>query len=143
MEWPPPPGPGPYALSLTTVPFAVLVALLGLFVVMFLLLRRSHPRAQRALEGYLEAAGVDIAFLAFAVLLVIALWLSDPRGNRTALALYDVVMKGYWLAFSIPIVTVGSSVHSRSKGTIPWLTPALGVAALLFLVFFAIYFTGV
>ncbi|HYK93427.1 MAG TPA: hypothetical protein VEY07_05230 [Thermoplasmata archaeon] len=142
MDWPPPPGPGPYALALDTVPFAVLLALLGLFVVMFLLLRRSHPRAERALEGYLEAASVDIAFLGFAILLVVALWLHDPHANRTGLALYEVVMRGYWLAFSIPIVTVGSSVHSRSRGSIPWLPPALGVAALLFLVFFGYYFAG-
>ena len=143
MNLPPTPGPGPYHLTLDTPPFFVLLTILAMFVVMLWLLRRSHPRAERALEGYLEAASVDLAFLAFSILLVVALVFYDPWANRTALALYDVILKGYWLAFSIPIVTVGSSVHSRSRGSIPWLAPSLGVAGLLFLLFFAIYFTGV
>ncbi|HZY91297.1 MAG TPA: hypothetical protein VFG07_00775 [Thermoplasmata archaeon] len=142
MNWPPAPGPGPYALSLDTTPFYVLVALLGLFLVMLGLLRRSHPRAERALDGYLEAASVDVAFLMFSILLVVLLVFQDPKGNRTALALYDVILKGYWLVFSIPIVTVGSSVHSRSRGAIPWLAPALAISAVLFLAFFEFYFMG-
>ena len=142
MEWPPAPGPGPYALPLDTAGFYVLVAILGLFVAMLWLLRRSHPRAQRAFEGYLEAASVDIAFLVFSLVLIVSLSVRDPYGNRTALALYQVVMTGYWLAFAIPIVTVGSSVHSRSRGTIAWLIPSLAVAIGLFAGFFALYFTG-
>jgi hypothetical protein len=139
---PPAPGPGPFLLSLAIAPFYVLLALLGLFIVMFLLLRQSHPRARRALEGYLEAAGVDIAFLGFAVALVVVLTTRDPHGNRTAYALYEVIVTGYWLAFAIPIVTVGSSVHTRSRGGIPWLVPSVAVAVGLFVLFFAAYYTG-
>ena len=142
MGLPPSPGPGPFELSLAVTPFYVLLSLIGLFVVMLLLLRGSHPRARRAFEGYKEAAGVDLAFLLFAVVLVVALVATDPRANRTAYALYEVIMTGYWLAFALPIVTVGSSVHSRSRGTIPWLAPAVAVAGLLFAVFFAAYYQG-
>ena len=142
MGFPPAPGPGPFVISLAVDPFYVLLALLGLFVIMFLLLRQSHPRARRALEGYLEAAGVDLAFLLFAVALVIVLAAYDAHGNRTAFALYRVIVTGYWLAFAIPIVTVGSSVHSRSRGGIPWLLPSLAVAIALFFLFFAAYYNG-
>lgn len=142
MTWPPPPGAGPYVLTLDTPPFYVLVALLVLFVGMLWMLRRSHPRAQRALDGYMEAASVDIAFLVFAFLLVVAVVYHDPHGNRTSLALYDVILKGYWLAFSIPVVTVGSSVSSRTGGAIRWFLPSMAVAIGLFAVFFAYYFMG-
>ncbi|HTT34902.1 MAG TPA: hypothetical protein VLX64_06315 [Thermoplasmata archaeon] len=139
MPLPPAPGVGPYALPLDRPSIAVLFALLGLFAVMLALLRRGHPKARRALEGYVEAAAVDIGFLVFALALVVGLALEFPHGNRTARGLYDVVADGYWLAFAIPIVTVGSSVHSRSRGGIPWLGPSLGIAAVLFGVFFAVY----
>lgn len=142
MGWPPAPGPGPYPLALNTPTFAVLVALLALFIGMLVLLRQSHPRARRAFDGYVEASAVDIGFLAFALVLVIALVLYDPRGNLTSYALYEVVLRGYWLAFAIPIVTVGSSVHSRSRGAIPWLWPSIGVAMLLFAIFFVAYQAG-
>ncbi|MCI4336543.1 MAG: hypothetical protein L3K17_05030 [Thermoplasmata archaeon] len=128
-----------HPLTLDTPPFFVILALLGLFIAMLWLLRQSHPRARRALDGYLEASAVDIVFLAFAVILVIGLVAHDPRGNATSFALYEVILRGYWLAFAIPIVTVGSSVHSRSKGTIPWLWPSVLVAVALFLVFFGVY----
>lgn len=139
MGWPPEPGSGRFLLALNTPPFFVLLALLALFVGMLLLLRQSHPKARRALEGYLEASAIDIAFLAFALILVLALAFVDPRGNVTSYALYEVVLRGYWLAFAIPIVTVGSSVHSRSRGAIPWLWPSIGVASLLFAIFFGVY----
>lgn len=142
MPWPPAPGPGSHLLALNTPPFFVLLALLGLFVGMLLLLRQSHPKARRALDGHLEASAVDIGFLAFALVLVLGLAFLYPRGNLTAYALYEVVLRGYWLAFAIPIVTVGSSVHSRSHGAIPWLWPSVGVAALLFGVFFGVYLLG-
>lgn len=142
MGWPPAPGPGSHLLALDTPAFAVLVALLGLFIGMLILLRQSHPRARRAFDGYLEASAVDIGFLAFALVLVVALAIHDPRGNLTSYALYEVVLRGYWLAFAIPIVTVGSSVHSRSRGAIAWLWPSVGVAALLFAIFFAVYASG-
>ena len=142
MNWPPAPGPGPYALPLDSTAFFVLVAILGLFVSMLVLLRRSHPRALRALDGYMEAASVDIAFLVLSIVLVVGLAVEFPYGNRTSLALYSVVLRGYWLAFSIPIVTVGSSVHSRTRGAIPWLVPSVAAAVGLFLVFFAAYYEG-
>ncbi len=140
MNWPPLPGPGIYAIRLDTAPFYVLVALLALFALLLGVLRHRHPQSKRPVEGFLEAAGVDIAFLAFSFALVVGLAYSDPYGNRTAFALYSVILQGYWLAFSIPIVTVGSSVHSRTRGTVPWLVPSVAVAAILFLGFFAYYF---
>ncbi len=142
MTWPPPPGPGVYPLPLDTAPFYVLVAVFGLFLLMLAYLLRSHPRAQRGLDGFLEAASVDITFLGFSLALLVGLVWHDPEGNRTAYALYSVILRGYWLALSIPIVTVGSSVHNRSRGAIPWLVPSVAIAGALFVVFFGIYFTG-
>jgi hypothetical protein len=135
------PGPGPYVLSLDTAAFGVLILTLGLFVLMLLLLR-SSTRGKRAFEGYLDAAGVSLGFLVFAVVLVVALALHDPDGNRTAYALFATVLTGYWLAFAIPVVTVGSSVQARSRGSIRWLLPAVGVAALMFLVLFGYYYAA-
>jgi hypothetical protein len=142
VGWPSDPGPGPYPLSLADPAFYILLGLLAIFIAMFLLLRRTHPNARRALDGYLEAAAIDMGFLVFAVLLVVALAVKDPHGNTTAFALFRVVLGGYWLAFSIPIVTVGSSIHTRSRGGIPWRIPALGVAALLFGACFAYYYAS-
>jgi hypothetical protein len=120
-----PPGPGPHDLSLSTPAFYLLVASLGLFVVMLFLLRHFYPKRKRGLEGYLDAAGVSLAFLVFGVVLVVLLATRDPHGNGTAYALYETVLTGYWLAFAIPVVTVGSSVQARSRGAIPWLVPAV------------------
>ncbi len=142
MNWPPLPGPGAYALTLYTPAFYVLTAVMALFILMLAYLLRSHPRAQRALDGYLEAASVDIVFLAFSLALVLGLAWHDPYGNRTAFALYSVILRGYWLALAIPVVTVGSSVHNRSRGSIPWLGPSVAIAAILFGIFFAVYFSG-
>ena len=127
-----PPGPGPYVLSLDTAGFVVLTVSLVLFVDMFLVLRRFHPNRKRGLEGYLEGAGVSLGFLVFGFLLVIALALHDPEGNKTSYSLYTTILTGYWLAFSIPVVTVGSSVQARSRGAIPWLVPSMVVAGLMF-----------
>ncbi|HYA57905.1 MAG TPA: hypothetical protein VEH57_05530 [Thermoplasmata archaeon] len=135
-----PPGPGPTPLPLATTAFYVLVGTLALFVAMLLYLRSSHPRRKRGLEGYLDAAGVSLGFLAFSVVLVIAVTLHDPMGNRTSFALYTTVLTGYWLAFAIPVVTVGSSVHARSRGQIPWLVPSVVIAVLMFGVLFAYYY---
>ena len=99
-------------------------------------LREFHPHRKRGLEGYFEAAGIDLAFLVVAVLLVVGLVWYDPRGNRTALALYRVILGGYWLTFAIPIVTVGSSIHARSRGKVPWLVPSIVAAAALFAALF-------
>ena len=135
------PAHGPYDLSLAVPAFYLLVGLLALFVVMLWYLRRGHPRGRRGLEGFLEAAGLDLVFLVFAVALVVALVWADPHGNRTAYALYEVVLGGVWLTFSIPIVTVGWSVHSHSRGGIPWRIPSVLVAVALFALAFAYYYT--
>src|SRR5271170_5115315 len=60
------PANGAYNLTLATPAFYLLVVTLALFVVMLLLLRRSTP-GKRAFEGYLDAAGVSLGFLVFAV----------------------------------------------------------------------------
>ncbi|MFI5418765.1 MAG: hypothetical protein ACHQ2Y_07730 [Candidatus Lutacidiplasmatales archaeon] len=142
MSFPPSPGPGTYVLTLDTAPFFILVGLLAVFAAMLWLLRNQYPGRRRGLDGYLEAAGVDLAFLAFAVVLVVSLCQSYPHGNRTSFALYRVVLDGYWLTFAIPVVAVGSSVHSRSRGGIPWLVPSVAAALLLFVALFAYYYSA-
>ena len=134
-----PPGPGPHDLSLSTPAFYVLTATLALFVAMLLLLRHFYPKGKRGLEGYLDAAGVSLAFLAFGVVLVVLLVSRDPHGNGTAYALYETILTGYWLAFAIPVVTVGSSVQARSRGAIRWLLPSVVTAVAMFFAIFAYY----
>jgi hypothetical protein len=134
------PGPGPFALPLRTLGFYLLLASLGLFVLLLLLLRSNYPRGRRALEGYLDAAGVSLAFLGFAVVLVVYLAFRFPAGNRAAFALYTTVLSGYWLAFAIPVVTVGSSVQARSRGSVRWLVPAVVAAAGAFVLLAAYYY---
>jgi len=134
-----PPGPGPHALSLATAGFYLLATTLGLFVLMLLLLRHYYPNRKRGLEGYLDAAGVSLAFLVFGFLLVVALATHDPRGNGTSYALYETILTGYWLAFAIPVVTVGSSVQARSRGAIRWLVPSMVIAVAMFFALFAYY----
>jgi hypothetical protein len=85
---------------------------------MLFLLHYYYPKRKRGLEGYLDAAGVSLAFLVFGVIPVVALATRDPHGNGTAYALYETVLTGYWLAFAIPVVTVGSSGQARSRGAI-------------------------
>ncbi|MGP8071850.1 MAG: hypothetical protein ACLPZM_01805 [Thermoplasmata archaeon] len=135
------PANGTYNLSLATPAFFVLVVTLALFILMLFLLRQS-TRGKRAFEGYLDAAGVSLGFLVFAVGLVVGLSTRDPHGNRTAFALYSTVLTGYWLAFAIPVVTVGSSVQARSRGAIQWLLPAIGVAILMFFALFGYYYVA-
>jgi hypothetical protein len=134
------PGPGRYPLPLGTWAFAILLAVLFLLVLMYVVLRVRHPTGRRWVEGYLEAAGVDLAFLFASLFVLVWLHLHDPLGNRSALALYDTILGGYWLAFAIPIVTVGSSVQSRTRGGVPWLIPSVIVAVLIFLAIFAYYY---
>jgi hypothetical protein len=141
MGWPPDPGHGPYALALDTTAFYVLAASLFVFVGMLWLLHSRYPGRKRGLEGYLEAAGITLVFLSFGFALVIALAMHDPHGNRTSFALYQVVLSGYWFSFAVPVVTVGSSVESRSRGRIPWLLPSILVATGMFGVLFAYYVT--
>jgi hypothetical protein len=137
-----PPGPGPYALSLGTAAFALLGISLFLFVLMFLVLRNYHPNGKRGLEGYLDAAGVSLTFLVFALVLVVAIAAHDPEGNKTSYALYRTVLTGYWLAFAIPVVTVGSSVQARSRGAIRWLIPSMLIAGMMFGALFAYYYVA-
>jgi hypothetical protein len=140
MGLPPAPGSGAFAVTLATPSFYVLVALLFVFVAMLWALRRFYPGRKRGLEGYYEAAGIDLAFLLVGVSVVLLLVWHDPHGNRTSFALYRVVLGGLWLTFAIPVVTVGSSVQSRSRGRIPWLTPAVLIAIAMFGVLFAFYY---
>ena len=139
MAWPPSPGPGPYPLPLATPAYYVLVALLALFVLMLWYLH-NHTSRKRALDGFFEAAGIDLAFLVLAVLLVTAVALHDPNGNRTSRALYEMMLSGYWLAFSIPIVTIGSSVEQRTRGSAGWLAPSVVACGVLFLILFVYYY---
>jgi hypothetical protein len=134
------PGPGPNPLSLANPSFYALVGALGAFLAMLFVLRAVHPKRQRGLEGYREAAGVSLGFLGFAVGLVVALAWYDPQGNRTSLALFRTVLASYWLALALPIVTVGSSVEARSRGAIRWAWTSVGVAVLLFGAMFAYYY---
>jgi len=136
----PQPGPGIHELSLSTPAFYLLAASLALFVVMLLLLRHFYPTRKRGLEGYLDAAGVSLAFLAFGVILVVLLATRDPKGNGTAYALFETILSGYWLAFAIPVVTVGSSVQARSRGAIRWLVPSVLIAITMFFAIFAYYY---
>jgi hypothetical protein len=142
MGWPPDPGDGGYALTLGTTSFYLLIASLFVFVGMLWLLHARYPGRKRGLEGYLEAAGITLAFLSFGFALVVSLALHDPHGNRTSFALYRVVLSGYWFTFAVPVVTVGSSVESRSRGRIPWLAPSVIAAVAMFGVLFAYYFVA-
>jgi hypothetical protein len=135
-----PPGPGPHDLPLATPAFYVLATSLGLFVLMLFLLLHYYPKRKLGLEGYLDAAGVSLGFLVFGVILVVALATHDPHGNGTAYALYETILTGYWLAFAIPVVTVGSSVQARSRGTIKWMLPSMGIAVAMFFGLFAYYY---
>jgi hypothetical protein len=136
------PGPGRYALPLATPGFYLLLALLATFGLMLLLLRHQHPRRRRGVEGYFEAASIDLGFLLSGLLLVVSLSTGDPHGNRTSEALYNVVIGGYWFTFSIPIVTVGASIHKRTRGGVPWLLPSVVAAVALFFVLFAYDFVS-
>jgi hypothetical protein len=137
---PPAPGPGAYALSLATPGFFILVLTLALFFLMLVVLVRMHPARKRGFEGYLDAAGVSLGFLVFAVTLTVVLALHDPYGNRTAWALYATAVTGYWLAFAIPIVTVGSSIQGRTRGAVRWMVPSVLVAVLMFFTLFGYYY---
>jgi hypothetical protein len=134
------PGPGRYPLPLGTWAFAILVAVLGPFLVMYVLLRIRHPSGRRWVQGYLDAAGVDIAFLVASVLALVWLRFHDPMGNRSSFAIYDTILSGSWLTFAIPIVTVGSSVHSRTRGGVPWRIPSIVLAVAIFAAVFAYYY---
>jgi hypothetical protein len=138
--WPPFPGSGRIPLPLSTPSFYILVSLIGLFALMLWYLSHAYPGHRRGLEGYFEAAGIDLAFLIFAVLLVVLLGLEFPRGNRTSWALYSVAINGYWLTFAIPMVTVGSSVESRSRKRIRWLIPSIVLSLVMFGGLFAYYY---
>jgi hypothetical protein len=134
------PGPGGFQLTLASFAFGVLVSVLVLPALLYLALRWRHPKGKRWVQGYLEAAGVNLLFLLAAVLIVLGLYFGDPSGNRTSFAIYLTVLDGYWLAFAIPIVTVGTSVHSKTRGGVPWRLPSVVVSLAIFVVIFAYYY---
>jgi hypothetical protein len=134
------PGPGPYHLSLATPGFYLLLATLAIFLAMLVVLKRGHPNRKRGLEGYLDAAGVSLVFLALSTALVVGLATKDPDGNLTAYALFETVLTGYWLAFAIPVVTVGSSVEARSRQAIRWLAPSILIAGAMFFAVFGYFY---
>ncbi len=134
------PGRGPHAITLLTPAFYVLVVLLALFAAMLWYLWQRYPNRRRGFEGYFEAAGIDLVFLIFGVVLTVALVAEDPHANETSFALYRVILGGYWLTFAIPMVTVASSVEARSRGRIPWLVPSVLLAGLMFAGLFLYYF---
>lgn len=136
------PGPGRYPLDLDTPGFFLLLLLLAMFGTMLYLLYRQYPRRKRGLEGYYEAASIDLGFLVGGCLLVLVLAAADPHGNRTSLALFEVVLGGYWFTFAIPIVTVGTSIHKRTRGGIPWMVPSVAASIALFFGLFAFYFVA-
>jgi glycerol uptake facilitator-like aquaporin len=140
VGWPASPGSGPYPLPLNVPAFYVLVLLLGAFVAMLWVLHHYYPYRKRALQGFFDAAGIDLAFLVLGVVVVVGVAAHDPSGNRTSRALYDVVLSGYWLTFSIPLVTVGSSVEARSRGSAAWMIPSVLACGVLFLLLFGYYF---
>jgi hypothetical protein len=140
VPWPAAPGPGQYPLPLDAPGLYLLLLLLGTFLGMLWLLYRYFPGRRRATEGFYEAAYIDVSFLIFGLVLVLALGLAYAHGNRTSLALYRVVLGGYWFTFSIPIVTVGLTIHRRSRGGVPWRYPAVVAAGLLFVGLFAFYY---
>ncbi len=135
----PPPGPGPFTISLDTTAFFLLVAVLLLLLLMLWYLWVAYPHRKRGLEGYLDAVGIDIGFALLGIGIVTGLFFYDPSGDLTSYALYRTILSGYWLAFAIPIVTVGSSVQARSRGSIRWLLPSIVIDALLFLAIFGYY----
>lgn len=135
-----PPGPGPFPISLATVPFYVLLGTVAVFGLMWVALRIYHPQRKRGLEAFREAAGVSVGFLLLALALVVGLAAFDPSGNRTSYALFRTVISGYWLALAIPVVSVAGTVEMRSRGAIRWFLPSLAVAAGLFIAAFGYYY---
>lgn len=128
-------GTSGYPISLDTISFYVLLGVLALFVAMYLALR-ANTRSRRALQGFREAIFVDAAFLLFSVLLVLYLAVAYPSGNHVAWAVSQVVLNGLWLTFAIPVVTVGFSVHSHTRGEVAWMVPSILFAAGLFVVLY-------
>lgn len=133
---PPAPGSGPYALSLNIPAFYILLGVLGLFGLLLAILWGQHRGRKRAFEGFTEAAWVDLVFVGAALLVAVSFANAYPMANRTAWALFTTVLGGYWLSFAIPIVTVGSSIHSRTRGGIPWLVPSVLAAVVMFVAIF-------
>lgn len=140
MALPPWPGSGPYALTLDAPGLYLLGLLLLTFATILVLLHRLYPGRQRAVDGFFEAASIDLAFLIVGLALVLALALSDPHGNRTSVALYRVVTLGYWYTFSIPVVTIGTSIEDRTRGAIAWKLPSLLASGALFGALFVFYY---
>lgn len=124
-----------YVITLADPSFYLLLAGLALFVGMYLALR-AHTSSRRAFAGFREAVNVAVIFLVLAILAVVYLALSYPHGSRVAWAVSEVFLQGVWLAFAVPVVTVGFTVHSRTRGQVAWAIPSLIFAAGLFVVLY-------
>lgn len=125
----------PYLITLDNANFFILLAGLGLFVGMYLALR-AHTNSKRAFEGFREAVNVAVIFLVFAILFQVYLYLVYPSGSRVAWSVSQVLLEGVWLTFSVPVVTVGFTVHSRTRGKVAWAIPSLLFAVGLFVVLY-------
>jgi hypothetical protein len=122
-----------YQIQLATPAFYILIAVLALFFLMYFYLKLSTS-SKRALAGFIEATEVDVAFLGSSVILLLYLAANYPSGNHVAWAMSQVILQGYWLALAIPIVTVGNTVHGKTRGSLPWRGPSVALALIVFVV---------
>jgi hypothetical protein len=127
-----------YPITMDSLSFFVLLGVLALFVAMYVALR-ANTRSRKALEGFHEAIIVDAVFLLVSVAIVAYLAIDYPHGNHIAYALSQVILGGIWLTFAIPVVTVGFSVHSRTRGEVAWMVPSILFAVGLFVLLY--YYT--
>ena len=121
--------------------FALIIATLLLFFVMYFYVR-WRTSSKRALAGFVEATEIDVAFLGISIIVLLVLAENYPSGNPVAWAISQVILRGYWLAFSIPIVTVGNTIHGRTRGNLPWRGPSVAIALAMFAVFYYLTITG-
>jgi phosphatidylglycerophosphate synthase len=121
--------------------FALIIAVLLLFFVMYFYIR-WRTSSKRALEGFIEATEIDVAFLGISIVALLYLAANYPSGNHVAWAVSQVILRGYWLAFAIPIVTVGNTIHGRTRGTLPWRGPSIAIAVALFAVIYYLTYSG-
>jgi hypothetical protein len=129
-----------YQIDLNTPAFGIIIAVLALFFLMFFYLKLSTT-SKRALAGFVEATEVDVAFLGSSVILLLYLAANYPSGNHVAWAISQVVLQGYWLTLAIPIVTVGNTVHGKTRGALAWRDSSIVLALILFAVLFFINYT--
>jgi hypothetical protein len=129
-----------YQIQLDTPAFGIILAVLALFFLMFFYLKLSTT-SKRALAGFIEATEVDVAFLGASVILLLYLAANYPSGNHIAWAISQVILQGYWLALAIPIVTVGNTVHGKTRGALAWRDSSIVLALILFAVLFFLNYT--